>query len=316
MNRNDVDWRGYWTAPVTPFAPDGSIEEASLRAVLTHAVDSGVHGILCNGSTGEWFSQSDLERRRVAEIAVDAVGSETPVTVAVTCVRPEDAAALAEHAEAIGASAIMLSPPPMARPTTAELFEYFDRVFSATSLPAWLYNFPQDNGRPMTLSEIEVLAEHPSVVAIKQSAPDTAELLATIERVGSQIRVFGHLVSRLGAFLIHSGFGGDGQVGSGLLLGSDMPQFFEQVWAGDLEAALRIAGRFEGLMRSLRGDDWDGYNWRYGGMHGSLKAAMSLIGQSGGVPRSPKLPVTAPDALDAIAQALRSAGLEVTKGSA
>lgn len=309
MDRNDVSWRGYFTAPVTPFNRSGEIDEDNLVAVFRHAVDNGVHGILVNGSTGEWFSQTDAERRLVAEVAVDTVAHAVPVIVGVTCVRPVEAIKLAEHAESIGADAVMASPPPMAKPTLEELHDYYQRVFGATGLPAWIYNFPQDNGRPISVDELALLATIPNIVAVKQSSPDIGDLITTIERYSDQLVIFGHMVSRLGGAMIASGFGGDGHFGSGLLLGRELPRFFELVWAGQLDEANAIADRFEALMSELRGDCTDGYNWGFGGMQPTMKAAMNLIGQPGGYPRRPKLAVMDNASLAKIADILKRAGL-------
>lgn len=309
MDRNDVDWKGYWTAPVTPFAADGAVDEGAFARVLEHAVGQGVHGILINGSTGEWFAQTVDERRRLAEIAVSAVAGRVPLAIGVSCSRAADAAALAVHAAGAGATSVMSSPPPMARPTDAELVAYYEEVAAATGLPMWLYNFPQDNAHNIRVDLIARLADIPNVVAIKQSTPDTRELLATIEAVGDRLIVFGHLLSRLGLALITSGYGGDGHFGSGLLLGRQMPEFFERAWAGDTEGAGEIADRFERLMAGLLGARVDGYNWAFGGMQPTLKAAMNLLGQPGGYPRRPKLPVDDPRDLAAIRAILQEAGL-------
>lgn len=310
MDRNDVDWKGYFTAPVTPFTETGELDEAAFRGVIAHAVKSGVHGVLVNGSTGEWFSQSEAERRTLAEIAIGEAAGRIPVIVGVTCTQARDAVPLAEHAAEAGADAVMASPPPMARPTAKELDTYYRTVFGATDLPAWLYNFPQDNGHLIDLDQMESLLDIPTVVAIKQSAPGIDTLVSTIERVGGRAIVFGHLLGRLGLSFIKSGFGGDGHFGSGLLLGDAMPQFFEHAWAGRYDEAAQIADRFDTLMTVMLGDRKDGYNWAFGGMQPTLKAAMNLLGQQGGYPRLPKLPVDDATALAEIAAALRNAGLE------
>lgn len=309
MDRNDVDWKGYWTAPVTPFTADGGLDEDAFARVLGHAVDEGVHGILVNGSTGEWFAQTAGERERLAEIAVETVAGRVPLAIGVSCSRAEDAARLARHAAAAGATSVMSSPPPMARPTDAELVAYYEEVAAATDLPMWLYNFPQDNAHPIRVDLIGRLADIPNVVAIKQSTPDTRELLATIETVGDRLVVFGHLLSRLGLALITSGYGGDGHFGSGLLLGRQMPEFFEAAWRGDTGRAAEIADRFEEMMAGMLGARVDGYNWAFGGMQPTLKAAMNLLGQPGGYPRRPKLPVEDPAALARIREILEAAGL-------
>lgn len=128
-------------------------------------------------------------------------------------------------------------------------------------------------------------------------------------RPGPTLRVFGNMLNRVGAALIRSRFGGDGHFGSGMLLGADMPGFFEAAWAGDVERADAIAYRFEKLMAGLAGKRQDGYNWAFGGMQPTLKAAMNVLGESGGFPRKPKLPVDDPSALDDIRRILQDAGL-------
>lgn len=309
MNRDDVDWAGYWSAVVTPFFEDEAIDESALRRVVSRTVEHGAHGICINGSTGEWFSQSLDERRRVAEIAVDEVAGRVPTVVAVTCSRAQDAARLAVHAARVGATSVMSAPPPLARPTSNELVSYFSEVLDGVGIPAWIYNFPQDNGHPLTISDIERLSDLDNIVAIKQSSNSLVELIETIEVVGSKLRVFGHLVNGLGLAMIHGGFGGDGQVGSGMLLGRDMPRFFEAAWRGDLETARRIVERLELLMSALAGERLDGYNWAFGGMQPTLKAAMNLLDQGGGFPRRPKLTIDDPEALRAIERILTQSDL-------
>lgn len=205
----------------------------------------------------------------------------------------------------------MIPPPPGVRPSPRELRTYVEDVAGATTLPAWIYNFPQENATAMSVAQIAELARIPNVVAVKQSSADVRDLVATIEAVGDTTVVFGHMLSRLGAALIAGGLGGDGHFGSGMPLGAQMPRFFEHVWRGELAEAGEIADRFALLIERLRGAGTDGYNWRHGGMQAALKALMNLQGEPGGYPRRPKLPVTDPAALDEMRAALREAGLHV-----
>ena len=71
MDRNDVDWNGYWIATTTPFKKDGSLDEAALRQGMRSYPGMGIRGVLVNGTSGEWFSQTNAERRRVAQIAAE-----------------------------------------------------------------------------------------------------------------------------------------------------------------------------------------------------------------------------------------------------
>lgn len=308
MDRNDVQWAGYWSALVTPFTHDGDLDESAFRQVADLTARQGAHGILVNGSTGEWVSQSIGERKRLTEIAVEAVNGRTPVVINITGATADVAVDLARHAAATGADSVMAAVPVGARPTPREAEMYFSEVFAATELPAWLYNFPQDSATRLSVAQIVDLARIPTVVGVKQSTDSQSEFLETISAVGSELRVFGHMLSRLGASLILGGYGGDGHFGSGMLLGNRQPDFFNHLQAGRVAEALDIADVVHSLNDALRGSD-DDYNWRYGGMQASLKAAMNILGQAGGYPRKPKLPIEDPAHLAAIRQALQRAGL-------
>ncbi|MFT4029739.1 MAG: dihydrodipicolinate synthase family protein [Protaetiibacter sp.] len=309
MDRTDVGWKGYWTALVTPFAEDGRLDTAALAELVQRVVDDGAHGMLVNGSTGEVFVQTPAERRLVAEIAVQATAGRVPVVVGVTAATPGDAAAYVRHAAQIGADGVLSGPPVNARPTEAELYAYYAEAFDASELPAWLYNFPQENGHPISVDQVGRLIEIDNVVAIKQSSPSIADLIGTIERYGDRIRVFGHLLSRLGVALMSSGFGGDGHFGSGMLFGRRMPEFFDHVWAGRLDEARAIADIVDSAMAELLGAREDGFNWAFGGMQPTLKAAMNIAGQPGGYPRPPKLPLSDPSDLAEIRRILTKAGV-------
>lgn len=307
MNRNDVNWYGYWAALPTPFDQDGALDEAALASITKLMVDNGAHGVLVNGSTGEWTAQSEDERRRVAEIVIQTVAGRIPTAVNVTAWTPGAAQGLAAHVVEAGGSSVMAAVPPGSRPTFEETQGYFRSIFDSCPLPGWLYNFPQDSATRLSPRELATLGDIDTVVAIKQSAHSTDELLDTIRLAGDRLRVFGNLVTRLGVALISSGFGGDGCIGSGMLLGAAQPTFFELLREGRQDEAVAIADRFAALQAALRGDQ-DDYNWRYGGMQASLKAAMNILGQAGGYPRRPKLPITDAELLRRIRGGLESVG--------
>jgi 4-hydroxy-tetrahydrodipicolinate synthase len=310
MNRDDVQWRGYFSALPTPFTQQGSLDVTAVQETTELFIGQGVHGLLVNGSTGEWTAQTVDERRHVAELVITAARGRVPVLVSATSPDLATSIALIRHAESAGADSVLLTPPPGARLTDAELDRHYRTAFGETGLASWLYNFPQESNSNLSIPLIAKLAEIDNVVAIKQSTPDDREFYATIRAVGDRLVVFGHMLSRVGLALIHSGQGGDGHFGSGMPLGAEMPRFFEHAWRGEIDEAGRIADLYAQLMSALRsgGDD---YNWRYGGMQAALKAVMNLQGQPGGYPREPKLPITDYDALEAIATALREVGIDL-----
>src|SRR5690606_13032223 len=128
MDRTSVDWKGYWPASPTPFAEDGSFDEESMRALLDKYIADGVHGVLINGSSGEWWAQSDEERLRTAEVAVDQVAGRIPVVIGCTSFTAERVGWFAEHAAEIGADGVLTTPPPYVHPSQEEIFRFYRDV--------------------------------------------------------------------------------------------------------------------------------------------------------------------------------------------
>src|ERR1700744_5682741 len=103
MDRNDVSWQGYWAACPTPYGEDGGLRLDLLEALLEHYIAHGLHGVLINGTTGEWFSQTHAERGAVAKAAIDTVAGRIPVVVSCSDYTAKSVIELANDAMASGA---------------------------------------------------------------------------------------------------------------------------------------------------------------------------------------------------------------------
>ena len=62
---------GALTALVTPFTPDGALDEAAFRRLVSWQVLSGIDGLLPCGTTGEAPTLGQAERERLLEITVE-----------------------------------------------------------------------------------------------------------------------------------------------------------------------------------------------------------------------------------------------------
>ena len=74
-------YRGVFAYPPTPFADDLSLDEQALRSNIRKLVRLGVDGIVLAGSTGEFYTLSDAEHRRIAEILAEETRSHGVVSV-------------------------------------------------------------------------------------------------------------------------------------------------------------------------------------------------------------------------------------------
>lgn len=305
MNRDDVNWRGYWVAAPTPFTREGALDDKLWREELRLYHSQGVHGILVNGTTGEWFSQSDAERRRVAEVAVEELAGKIPVVIGCTTYTAEHSAELGRHAKEIGADGILSTPPPYAAPTSREIVAFYQTISDRVHLPLMVYNWARGVVVEIAADTALELAKIDHVVAIKDSTANRVQALATLEKVVDKIRVFGGFVNPLGLAVLR-GIGGDGSIDGGGLGAAFAVTFYEALWKGDVVAARAAAERYVALMGQLINPDWSG---AYGSPQTQIKACMRILGQPGGWPRPPLLAIEDPQSLAALRNILASAGL-------
>jgi len=307
LKRDDVSWRGYWPAAPTPFTADGVLDEEAWRALLRLYLRQGVHGVLVNGSTGEWFSQTPDERRRVAEIAVSEVAGRIPVVVGVTAYTAAEAVELARHAADAGADGVLATPPPYVHPGPDEVLAFYAEVSSATDLPFMVYNWPRGVAVDLAAHPglMERLADLPRVAAIKDSTGDWLRMLATVEAVSDRVRVFGSFLHRRGLAALLE-LGGDGNIDGGGVGAPFAVPYYEAVAARDAELARTWADRYTALSGRLIRPDYSGV---FASPIPQLKAVMSLLGQPGGHVRPPLLPVTDDETLKALDAVLTESGL-------
>ena len=305
MDRNDVDWRGYWVATTTPFKKDGSLDEAALRKGMRSYPSMGITGVLVNGTSGEWFSQTDAERRLVAEIAVDELRGNIPVVIGCTTFTAADTGALAQHATKIGADGVMSTPPPYCVPAPREVIRYFQDLSEFVDMPIMVYNWARGTNVEIKYDTSVELAKIKNVVSIKDSTTNREQMIQTLEHVGDKVRVFAPLISRLGLAVIR-GIGGDGNIDGCPVAASFGSDFYQSVLRGDDERAKAAADSYIAMMSKLINPDWSGV---YGTAQAQYKACMNIMGQFGGYPRLPLLPIEDAESLAALREILASAGL-------
>src|ERR1700687_4876017 len=190
VDRNGVDWEGPFTAMITPFHPNGEIDESGLRDHVEFLVAHGVRGLVPNGCTGEFWAQTIPERKRVAEIVLDAAKRRVPVLPGVGASATRDVIELAEHSRKIGCDGVMIMAPFMVHPKKEDLFQHFKAVSDRVPIPIMLYNNPQDVGNDLSFDLVERLCDLEWVVAIKDSTFDYNVFWKTQCALGDRIRVF------------------------------------------------------------------------------------------------------------------------------
>jgi dihydrodipicolinate synthase/N-acetylneuraminate lyase len=283
MNRRGMAWGGPMSAVITPFDDKGSIDEAMFARVVQQQLADGVTGFVVGGCTGEFWSLSTAERKRLHALCVEVVGRRVPVIAGTSAITTADTIELTAHAKEAGCDGAMVMPPWFVKLPARDIVEHFAAVSRAVDLPLMAYNIPSTNINPLTPAIADRLADIPNVVALKESSFDYDNFYATINLVKDRVLVFGPT----------RGFGCAalqlGAVGSVGVLhhiwGRNLTEWHNAVVRGDLETGMRMQRFSESIGRVITGN---GRN-----LYAGIKGGMQVLGWKVGWPRSPLLPLTA-----------------------
>jgi len=190
-NRAKKELKGILAAVPTPFTADGSaLDEANLRGQVERLIAGGIHGIVPTGTSGEFLSLSDEEYRRVIELYVQAAAGRIPVIAGVGAMTNAKAIELAQHAERVGADAIMLVPPFYDPMTFENLKAFLKDVAESITLPIVYYNVPGATGIALSAEEIAELGEIEGLDYLKNTSDDAVGLTELLVKHTDKIKAF------------------------------------------------------------------------------------------------------------------------------
>jgi 1-pyrroline-4-hydroxy-2-carboxylate deaminase len=160
-----------------PSAPAGlAVDYDKFAAHCDWLITNGCRGVGPNGSLGEYSSLTEDERRKVIQVAVNAVNGRGLVVAGVHGVGWHQAAQWAQYAKEDGADGVLCLPPIVYHASESEIIEHYTRV-AEVGLPVMLYNNPQDTKVDLTPPLIAKLAKIPGVVAVKEFSGDIRRVL-------------------------------------------------------------------------------------------------------------------------------------------
>ena len=267
---------GINTALVTPFDADLEFDPGAMRRSVRHQLACGTAGLCALGGTGEPLSLSLEEHRRVIDTVVEETAGRVPVTVGCLLGGAADVTAVARHAQAAGADAVMLVPPYFysARPFDVE--RHFQAVAGACSVPVILFHTPGRSGVRLTPDELlSMIHANPAIRGIKDASGDMV-LAAEVMRDAPDGFCFMQGLDELLLASLALGAAG-GIVSLGELLPRSLRRLYEQATAGDLDGARRIQLNLLALCRTIYSEP----------NPGPLKYALNLADRPAGPCRPP-----------------------------
>ncbi len=284
-------------APIcTPFAANEDVDHGALRFNLARYAETGILGYLALGSNGENRSLAEDERRHVLDVVVRHKGAGQVVLAGAAYDGQREAEGFLAAAADLGADFGLVLPPGYfrAQMTDEILYRYFSTLADAAQIPLLLYNAPGFCGVTLSPDLVGRLAAHPNIVGLKDSA--TSGIDAFLRFQGPSF----HVLAGSANFLFRAMMGGS--PGGTVSLANSFPEL-----ALDLFGYGRARDEANGVPLQ---DRVSRINAAISGAHGvaGVKAAMTLAGFQGGIPRRPLLPLE-PAQVEALRALLEAEGL-------
>jgi 4-hydroxy-tetrahydrodipicolinate synthase len=217
----------------------------ALKRFLDWQLQSGVPGIIILGTSGEFLTVSDEERRLYVDTTIKHIAGRIPVMVGTMNAHTPNAVRHTREAEALGADGLMIVPPYYYTPTEDEIFNYYKAICEATSLPIMLYNNPFTSNVDMKPKLIARLTKaFTNIRYIKEASMDVARVYDIIEATEGVMNVFaGERIVE--SYLL-------GAVGYVNPYGNYIPHASARIWdllvegrIGDAKAIQRLITKFD-----------------------------------------------------------------------
>jgi 4-hydroxy-tetrahydrodipicolinate synthase len=248
LNMSDfVYMKGVFNITPTPFNPDDSLDEASLISLTNFTIEQGVNGMTILAVLGETSKVTESERDRIIATVLEAADGRVPICVGTTHTGTRVCAAFSKRAQELGARAVMVAPPRLARSSDEALRRHYLTVAEAVDIPIVVQDHPASSGVVMSGSFIANLArEAPQCRFLKLEDDPTPMKASKILAVNPEVQVFGGLGGTMFIEELRHG-------AVGTMTGFGFPEILVEIYrafsSGDTKRATEVFDRYCTLMR-------------------------------------------------------------------
>ncbi len=187
---SSVRFEGTFTALVTPFKDDLSIDWDAFDRLVEGQIAGGVQGIVPCGTTGESPALDHEEQLELIKRCVKAAKGKCIVLAGTGTNATRTTISASQAAVRAGADAVMVVVPYYNRPTQDGLFQHYVDVAASVSAPVVVYNVPVRTGIDlMTDTLVRVCEKAPNVVAVKEATGNVLRAQEIVRALGTRVSV-------------------------------------------------------------------------------------------------------------------------------
>lgn len=266
---------GIISAIVTPMNSDESINHEKLVKQIDRMIASGIHGIFCLGTNGEFYALTYKEKLKIIETTVKAVAKRVPVYAGVGCTTTRETIELAQQAQILGADIASIITPYFGQVNQEQLFNHYKTIAENIDLPILLYNIPARTGNSIECTTLERLAAITNIIGIKDSSGNFDNILKYLEITNREFPVLSGNDSLILYTLMAGGHGAVS--GCANIFPYKLAQIYELFKKGEIIESLKIQDSIRPIRNCLS----------LGNPNSIVKYIVNLCGHDVGPARSP-----------------------------
>ena len=201
-------FKGVFTALLTPFK-NGELDEVSFRSFIDFQIESGIHGLVPVGTTGESPTVSHDEHKLAVEICIDQANKKVPVIAGTGSNNTAEAIELTNHACEKGADAALVVTPYYNKPNQEGLYAHYKAIAENSDIPIVIYNIPGRSIVDMNLETMNKLFQIKNIIGVKDATSDISRVFKYKSIIGDG---FNQLSGEDATTLAYMTYGGHGSI--------------------------------------------------------------------------------------------------------
>jgi len=176
-------FKGSIVALITPFKDD-KLDEKNYIDLIHYHLNSGTHGIVPGGTTGESPTLSHEEHKKIINLSVKECKNKIPVIAGTGSNSTTEAVELSKFADKAGADGLLVVTPYYNKPTQEGLFQHYKKINDNVGVPIIIYNIPSRSVIDMSVETMSRLFELKNIVGVKDATGD-------LNRADQQLKTMG-----------------------------------------------------------------------------------------------------------------------------
>jgi 4-hydroxy-tetrahydrodipicolinate synthase len=268
--------------PLTPFTADGAIDYGGYAKMIDFHLRHGADALAVPMHAGESVSLTDAERRKLIAFAVECAAKRVPVIAHVSDAGTGIAAALARHAQSVGAAAIVATTPYYWTPPPAMILEHFFQIGAAVDIPFLVLNVPDDmaGSRINAALALKLIGKLANFAGVVDSSLDWQFMIELADGASSARPDF-RLLAGTELMVSAGAIGASGLFSALAVIAPKLVRaLFDLCRQQKFNEARAVQGEAAALRQAVKA----------GGV-AALKAAARVMGRECGEPRAPLLPL-------------------------